>query len=98
MKARSYAVDVVRSEWNFSGLHQTKSVNVTTIHNLEPTLKNIRSLIAFLFPDSVIDETDATLYEQIHGGDGLDLFSVRLTRKGSSYDMFRSCSVSFMEV
>ena len=98
MKPRSYDIDLTRSEWNFSGLHQTKSRYITTVHNLEPTVKNIRSLVSYMFPDAIIDESDMKLSEQIHGGGGVDLFSVRLDAKDGSCDMFRSCSVSFMEV
>ena len=67
---------------------------MTTITNVIPTAKNIRSVVRSFFPEYEIDETDSKLSEQIRSDLDIGMISVRL----ATHDMFISRSCLFMEV
>ena len=76
MKKRTFAVYSTVSEHNFSGLSQTKMTYLTTIPNVLPTVKEIRSLVSSFFPEYEIEETWATLAEQIRSNLDIGMISV----------------------
>ena len=99
MKSRTWKIYSAVSEYNFSGLHSTKTTYLTTVPDIVPTVKNIRSVVRSLFPEYEIDETDWTLAEQIRSNFDIGMISVALKMPGTKYrDEFLSRSCELMEV
>lgn len=89
MKKRVFRIYSQVSEYNFSGLHQTKTTYITTIPNVSPTIKSIRSIVSELFPEYQIEETWQTLAETIRSN--LDIGYISVPFKGSDEFISRSC-------
>lgn len=94
MKSRAYEIYSSISEYNFSGLHSTKMVYLTTIPPVVPTVKNIRSVVRSFFPEYEIDETYETIKSRISSGNEIGMISVPFV----SNDDFISRSCVLMEV
>lgn len=94
MKKRTFKIYSSIREWNFSGLKTGKETYLTTIPDVLPTVKEIRSIVRSLFPEYEIDETDAPLSKCIHENLDIGMISVPL----ATHDMFISRSCVFMEV
>ena len=89
MKKRVFRIYSQVSEYNFSGLHQTKATYLTTVPNVSPTVKEIRSIVRELFPEYQIDETWSSLAETIRSN--LDIGYISVPFKGNDEFISRSC-------
>lgn len=77
---------------NYNYLKEIYRGDITMV----PTVANVRKYIAEKFPEEIIEETWASLFEQIHDGLEYGMFSVSL--KMHSNDNLDTRSISFMEV
>lgn len=99
MKSRSYEITVFEHRENLSLLRASRVIRAPFgfVHDLVPTVSNVRRVVHDLLPLAVINEMDMSLSAQIRDGMSSGAFSVSVRMDGPAPDVFTSYSVLFME-
>ena len=81
MLAHDYRIGTSISEYNFSGLHSTKTVYFSKVRNFKPTVNNIEKLVKDYYPEKKIDTRFESIKQQISNGLDIGMICIHFMSK-----------------